>query len=123
MFLGFVVSWALIYNAENSNHFSPTLALWCVSVPLFDFFAVVILRKFEKRSLFIANKDHIHHFLKNLGFSKFVILILISIVSLIMLSVGFFIEEKFTELSFPIYILLFFIYLYGRFSLRLTKKK
>ena len=68
--MGYVISWALIYNSENINTFTPTFALWCVAVPLYDFFSVIIIRIFKKRSLIIANEDHIHHFLVELGFQK-----------------------------------------------------
>ena len=65
LFLGYILSWALIYSAENINNFTPSSALWCVAIPLFDFFTVIIMRTLKKQSLMIARKDHIHHFLEN----------------------------------------------------------
>ena len=70
LFLGYIISWGLMYSAENVNNFTPSFALWCVAVPLFDFFTVIVIRIVKKQPLMIARKDHIHHFLGNIGFSK-----------------------------------------------------
>ena len=67
----FIISWALVYSAKNESYFNTSFALWCVTIPLFDFFTVIIIRLFEKRSLLVASNDHVHHFLQNLG-SNFV---------------------------------------------------
>lgn len=122
LFLGFIVSFALIYNVENATNFTPRLALWCVTIPLFDFFAVVTLRKYEKLSLLSANRDHIHHFLEIFGFSKIVILILLTSAGFGMLILGYFLENNFSSLSFPIFISLFVSYLYTRFYFKIKKK-
>ena len=114
MFLGYVISWCLIYSAENINSFTPSFALWCVGIPFFDFFAVIIIRIVKKHSLMIARKDHIHHFLENLGFSKKLILLLIISSGLAMLLIGIFIENNFPALSFPVFLILFLLYLFIR---------
>lgn len=110
LFLGYIISWALIYSAENINNFTPSFALWCVAIPLFDFFVVIILRIVNKHSLVIARKDHLHHFLGNLGLSKKLILLLIISFSLALLLIGSLVEKKFPDLSFSIFIILFFFY-------------
>ena len=61
------IKWSLIYSAENINNFTPSFALWCIAIALFDFFTVIIIRIVKKNSLMIARKDHIHHFLENLA--------------------------------------------------------
>ena len=122
LFLGFIVSLVLIYNVEHITNFTPRLAVWCVTIPLFDFFAVVTLRKFEKLSLLTANRDHIHHFLEIFGFSKIVILMLLTSAGFGMLILGYFLENNFSSLSFPIFISLFILYLYVRFYFKIKKK-
>ena len=114
LFLGYIISWLLIYSAENINNFTPSFALWCVAIPLFDFVAVIIIRIFEKRHLMIADKYHIHHFLENLGFSKNLVLVLTVSFGLNFLLLGNLIEDKFPELSFLIFIILFLSYLWIR---------
>ena len=64
LFLGYVISWALIYNAENINSFTPSFALWCVAIPVFDLFSTIISRIIKKQSIIGASRDHVHHFLK-----------------------------------------------------------
>jgi len=114
LFLGYILSWALIYSAENINNFTPSSALWCVAIPLFDFFTVIIMRTLKKQSLMIARKDHIHHFLENLGFSKKLILMLIVSYGLVILLIGRFMENNFPAISFPVFIILFLFYLFIR---------
>ena len=122
LFLGYVISWCLIYSAENTNNFTPSFALWCVAIPLFDFFTVIIIRIIEKHSLIIARKDHIHHFLENLGFSKKLILLLTVSSGLAILLIGSLIENNFPALSFPVFIILFLFYLFIRIYNNSEKK-
>jgi len=114
LFLGYIISWFLIYSAENINNFTPSFALWCVAIPLFDFFTVIIIRIVKKHSIMIARKDHIHHFLENLEFSKKIILLLIVFCGLAILLIGSLIENNFPALSFPVFLILFLFYLFIR---------
>lgn len=113
LFLGFIISWALIYSSENEN-FNPSFALWCVAIPLFDFFTVIIIRVIKKRPLMIASKDHIHHILQNKGVSKSKILFLTVFTGLLTLIIGKIIEDNFSNLSFPLFIILFLLYAFIR---------
>tara|TARA_B100001057_G_scaffold413099_1_gene429572 strand:- start:3198 stop:4208 length:1011 start_codon:yes stop_codon:yes gene_type:complete len=114
LLLGYIISWALIYSAENINTFTPSFVLWCVAIPLFDLVAVIILRIVNKHSLMIARKDHIHHFLENLGISKKLILLLIISSGLALLLIGRLVENNFPALSFPLFLTLFLFYLIMR---------
>ena len=122
LFLGYIISWALIYYAENVNNFNPSYALWCVLIPLFDLFTVIIIRIFQRRPLMVANKDHIHHFLENLGFSKKLVLVSLVFLGFICLLIGNMIEDKFPNLSFPVFIALFLLYLFIRIYYVLENK-
>lgn len=122
LFLGYIVSWALIYYAENVNNFNPSFALWCVTIPLFDFFTVIIIRTFEKRPLMVANKDHIHHFLESLGLSKKLVLALLVLLGFFCLFIGNLIEDIFSTLSFSVFLILFFIYLFMRLYFNFKRK-
>jgi UDP-GlcNAc:undecaprenyl-phosphate GlcNAc-1-phosphate transferase len=97
--LGFIISWALIYSSENGNIFSPSFALWCVAIPLLDFFTVITIRILNKRSLVIANKDHLHHTLLNRGLSKKLVILFIISFGLTLLLVGIVLENTFPEFS------------------------
>tara|TARA_B110000003_G_C16648626_1_gene533183 strand:- start:431 stop:1450 length:1020 start_codon:yes stop_codon:yes gene_type:complete len=122
LFLGYIISWSLIYSAENINNFTPSFALWCVAIPLFDFFTVIIMRIVKKHSLMIARKDHIHHRLENLGFSKQLILLQIVSIGLAILLIGSFIENNFPTLSFSIFLMFFLFYLFIRIYNNSEKK-
>ena len=114
LFLGYVISWGLIYSAENINNFTHSFALWCVAIPLFDFFTVIILRIVKKHSIMVAGKDHIHHFLENLKFSKKNILLVIVAFGLAFLLIGRLIEINFPALSFSVFLILFLFYFFIR---------
>jgi len=122
LFLGFNISLALIYSAQNLKIFSPSFALWCVAIPLFDFFCVIILRKINKQSSTIASRDHIHHFLENFYSSKIWILMFVTIAGIGLIALGYFIENNFSSISLPVFILLFFIYLSIRFYFSFKEK-
>ncbi len=122
LFLGYIISWALIYSAENINNFTPSFALWCVTIPLFDFVSVIILRIVNKQSLMIARKDHIHHLLGNLGFSKTLTLLVIVSSGLAMLLIGTLIENYLPNLSFSVFLISFLFYLFIRVYKNSEKK-
>jgi len=114
LFLGYIISWALICSAENVNNFTTSFALWCVAIPVFDFFSVIIMRMVKKQPIMIGRRDHIHHFLQNLGFSNKLILLLIFSCGLAILLIGSFIENNFPAQSFPVFLILFLFYLFLR---------
>lgn len=115
LFLGFIIAFSLIYCSQIIKLFSPSFALWCVAIPLFDFFSVVTLRKIKKQSLITANSDHIHNFLQNFNLSRKLVAFLTSFFGLAFLMLGYFLELKFPTLSFWIFIIIFTIYLSIRF--------
>ena len=123
LFLGYLVAWALIYSAENISNFAPSFALWCVLIPLFDFFCVVIIRIIEKRSLIEADRDHIHHLLEILGLSKKITMIAIIFSALVMLIFGLYIEKYYPTWSFTLFFFHFTVfsiyYLFIRIFIRL----
>ena len=80
------------------------------------------MRVVKKHSLMIASKDHIHHFLENLGFSKKLILLLIVSSGLAILGIGSLIENNFTALSFSVFLILFLFYLFIRMYSNSEKK-
>ena len=114
LFLGYFISWSLIYSAENVNNFTTSFALWCVAIPVFDFFFVIIMRMSKKYPIMFARRDHIHHFFQSLGFSNKLILLLIFSSGLAILLIGSFIEKNFPALSYPVFLILFLFYFFLR---------
>ena len=113
--LGFLISFLLVYCSQVLKLFSPSFALWCVAIPLFDFFSVIILRKFKKQKLIVANRDHIHHFLEAFNLSKIFISFLTSSFGIMLLIIGYFLEVNFPLFSFWVFLAIFMLYLTIRF--------
>ncbi len=122
LFLGFLISVSLIYSTQVLKLFSPSFALWCVAIPLFDFFSVVTLRKIEKQKITMANRDHIHHFLETFNLSKKFISFLTSSFGIMLLIIGYYLEVNFPAFSFWIFIAIFIIYLKIRIYYRIKIK-
>ncbi len=57
--------------------------LFLVAFPLTDTVLAIARRKLQKRPLFAGDKDHIHHLLQKLGFSKLQVLMIVSFIVLI----------------------------------------
>ena len=107
LLLGFLISWLLIYYTHpDIRSFHPVLAIWCVTIPIFDSISVIIRRLILKSNIFLPDLIHIHHLLLNRNFSKkstlFIILSLASLLSITgLVTFKFFgpMESLFTFLS------------------------
>ena len=65
LFLGFTIALLSIYSLKYIN---PTSILFLAAIPLLDTFIVMRRRKQRGQSLFVADKNHLHHIL--LSFKK-----------------------------------------------------
>lgn len=122
LFLGFFISFSLIYCTQVLELFSPSFALWCVSIPLFDFFSVVILRKVKKQNITMSNRDHIHHFLETFNLSRKFITFLTSSFGTMFLIIGYYLEINYPTFSFWTFIAIFILYLIIRFYYQIKVK-
>ena len=114
LFLGFTVAFLLLYETQINNNISPPYALWIVAIPIFDACAVMIYRLKKSRSLLNPDRSHLHHFLQRLGFNNVKVLLSIFSLSIFFLLLGFFIDNQFRFLSFPIFLLFLFFYVWLR---------
>jgi UDP-GlcNAc:undecaprenyl-phosphate/decaprenyl-phosphate GlcNAc-1-phosphate transferase len=70
-FMGFMVCWLLITSSQGADAvMAPVTALWFFAIPLLDILLVVATRMMQRRSLFSASRDHLHHRLINAGYSE-----------------------------------------------------
>ena len=70
-FLGYVIAWISFRLTQNSAHpVSPVLALWLVAIPVMDCLVLIVRRLREGRSPFSADRNHIHHLMRDAGFSS-----------------------------------------------------
>ncbi len=112
--LGFIISFFLIYFA-NENFIHPILLAWSVSIFVFEFLSINIIRLKNKTPLFKAGQDHLHHILlkkfKSVAMTNF----LICILNIILFFIGYLSFLLISYLSSLIlFITLFFIFLYAR---------
>lgn len=68
--LGLVVAWSCFRLTQNEGHpVSPVLALWLAPVPVIDCLALIVRRLRAGRSPFAADHDHVHHLMRDAGYS------------------------------------------------------
>lgn len=69
-FLGFSVAWISFRLTQNPGHpVNPVLALWLLPVPVIDCLVLIVRRIRQRRSPFSADRDHVHHLMRDAGFS------------------------------------------------------
>lgn len=84
MFLGFTLVWFMIYLSQLPHKaMEPVAFLWIMIVPLYDIGGVIVRRVLQKRSIMQADREHIHHLLQHLGFSKLGLVLLLSAITLV----------------------------------------
>ena len=70
MLLGLMVGWFAIDLTQGPGRTFPAIcALWIVILPLCDCVSLMIRRKRAKGSMFVADRQHLHHYLLNRGLS------------------------------------------------------
>ncbi len=111
LFLGFVVSALLVKFAEGNKTYNPSMVLWFVAVPVYDFCAVVARRKLLKRNIMSADRSHLHHYLLSFGLSHFQTTISVLFMGITILCLGVFLEVNYPSLSLFAFVGLFTIYL------------
>ena len=113
LFLGYTISFLLLYETQVKS-ISPPFALWIVAIPIFDVCAVIIYRFQNSRPLFKPDRSHLHHFLQRLGLNNAQVLFSIFALATSFLFLGIFIQNQFKSLSFPIFLLFLFLYIWFR---------
>ena len=89
MFLGFFVSWTLILTTQDKNQIiHPVLAIWCVTLPVFDLTSVVIRRILRKINPFKPDRRHVHHILQEMGYKTYSTTIIIIFLSIVLNFLG-----------------------------------
>ena len=108
--LGFVLSFILIYFA-NQNFIHPILLAWSVVIFVYEFLAINLIRLKNKKGIFKAGKDHLHHILlskyKSIFLTNFAIFF-INIIFFILGYLSFLFINQLTSLF--LFIILFFVF-------------
>jgi len=115
MTLGFLFSFLLIYFTQVEIIFlHPSLAIWCVCLPLFDFFSTIFRRLKNNKNPFSGDNTHIQHLLKFFFKSHYSILLICITFSFLIgalgLIINYFLAPIFS-ISFFILFLIFYTWI------------
>ena len=117
LYLGFIISFLLIYLA-NKNITHPILLAWSVVIFVYEFLSINCIRLNKKKNLFLAGTDHLHHLLLGKTKSLFFSNLFISLVNIILFLIGYTAYIMINELfSLILFIIFFIIYLFLRILL------
>lgn len=115
MTIGFIISFTLIYYSQIEIFFiHPSLVIWIVALPLFDFFGLVSRRLADNKSPFKADRRHIHHILLRVFKNNNYVIATTSSLSLFFGFTGFFVIKNigpFFGLIFFLITLISYIYI------------
>lgn len=114
LFLGYTVAFLLLYETQINKNISPPFALWIVAIPIFDVCAVIIYRFKNSSSLLSPDRSHLHHFMQRLGFNNIKVILSIFGLSSLCILLGLLINSQLRSLSFPIFLLFLFLYIWFR---------
>ena len=121
LLLGFIVAFTLIFLAsEKLAH--PILLAFSVSIFVYEFISINIIRLKDKKDLFIAGQDHLHHQLFKYTNSVFQTNLFISLANIMLFIIGyisFLLINPMT--SFIFFIIFFIIYFILRNKYQKTK--
>ena len=112
LLIGFMIAFILIFLAnENLSH--PILLAWSISIFVYEFLSINIIRLLNNQELFEAGHDHLHHILFKLTKSIFKTNFLMFMMNSTLFIMGYFIFELINPLAsllLFIFSLLFFYF-------------
>lgn len=90
LMLGFALGWYAIDLTQGPGRsFPPIAALWVVMLPLADCVSLIVRRLKTRKSPFVADRRHIHHYLLARGFTPSQTLAILVGISVIFGAVGY----------------------------------
>ncbi len=93
MVLGFCLVWFTVSLSQGAQAIAPVVMLWVMIVPIFDFCGVVSLRLLQRQPLLKPDRQHIHHWLQQMGLHPRTITMILSLVTLITSSLAFILNK------------------------------
>ena len=122
LLLGFFYSLLMIY-LNKYHKVDAILLAWTVTYLVYEFISTNIFRIIKKKNLVQAGKDHMHYALLSTLKSKSFTFIVINFINLILFTIGFLTFKFNSSVSFLLYVLLFFPYIYLRYIVFESIKK
>jgi UDP-GlcNAc:undecaprenyl-phosphate/decaprenyl-phosphate GlcNAc-1-phosphate transferase len=116
LLLGFIISFTLIFLA-NQNIVHPILLAWTISIFVFEFLSLNLIRLKNKKNLFRAGLDHLHHLLLKKNNSIFLTNLYICLLNIIFFIIGYLSFLFISPLtSLILFVILFAIFLFCRIA-------
>jgi UDP-GlcNAc:undecaprenyl-phosphate/decaprenyl-phosphate GlcNAc-1-phosphate transferase len=107
LLLGFIIAFTLIFIAvEKLVH--PILLAFSVSIFVYEFLSINLIRLKNKKNVFVAGQDHLHHYLFRNTKSIFKTNLFISLLNIILFIIGY---TSFLLIS-PLASLIIFVFLF-----------
>lgn len=111
LLLGFIIAFTLIYIA-NQNMIHPILLAWSISIFVYEFLSINLIRLQNNKNIFTAGLDHLHHILFKKNKSIFFTNFLISITNIILFSIGYISFKTLGPFISLTLFIIFFIFFY-----------
>ena len=108
LLLGFVISFTIIYLA-NQKVAHPILLAFSISIFAYEFLSINLIRIINKKGIFSAGQDHLHHVLFKKNKSLLLTNFLISTMNIIFFIFGYLSFKFISPLASLILFILFFI--------------
>ena len=125
--IGFIAAWTLIILSQGEERiFQPVTALWLIMLPLIDALSTFLSRLWNRKSMFVGDRTHIHHMLLDSGLKKELVLLIFLFISIISSCFGVFANFYSIDESTQFYGFLtiwFFYYLLIKYPLTNADKK
>jgi len=117
--LGMII---VILALQSLHYIKPVSVLFIIALPILDTFIVITRRMQRHQSPFIADKNHLHHFLFNVkGDIRYTVMML-TMMQIIFSMIGYQVKQSDDLISLILFGLLFYIYL-NLFDQRLKRRK
>ena len=111
LLLGFIIAFTLVYIA-NQNIIHPILLAWSISIFVYEFLSINLIRLQNNKNVFTAGLDHLHHILFKKNKSIFLTNFLISITNIILFSIGYISFKTLGPFISLTLFIIFFIFFY-----------
>ena len=88
LLLGFIIAFILIY-IENQKEVHPILLAWSISIFVYEFLSINLIRLKNNKNIFKAGLDHLHHILFKKNKSIFLTNFLITTTNIVLFLIGY----------------------------------
>lgn len=127
-FLGFSIGALLIATTQDHSIYSPVLPLFIIGVPIIDTASVMLYRLSQGKSIFHADKNHLHHKLLHSGLTHTQSVIILYIIHFILVVAGWIMKFSqdyvvliaYLALSVALYNIFFIIFRYRKNYILIT---